>query len=227
MIPCIIPARGGSKGFPGKNIALLGGKPLLAWSVDAARESESVDRVIVATDDREIANVARDHGAQVHWRSDESATDEAPSEQVLLEVICEHVLDLCPVIVFLQPTSPLRPAGLIDDAIDRMIERKADSLFTCRHVEGYTWRSAGDEVMPNYLRRLPRQFRESSTYEENGSLYLFRPWVILQTGSRLGGKIAHYQMDPLDSFQVDEEADLRLMESILEVRHDRRSAAAV
>jgi N-acylneuraminate cytidylyltransferase len=111
----VIPARGGSKGLPGKNIRGLAGRPLLAWSIAAAESSDLVDRTLVSTDSPEIADVARSYGAEVIERPAEFATDEATTIAVL-----GHVARSVPeagTFVVLQPTSPLRDLGLIDDCV--------------------------------------------------------------------------------------------------------------
>lgn len=220
MIPCIIPARGKSKGIPRKNVVLVGGKPLIAWSIEQALAAREVDRVIVATDDNEIADVARDCGAAVYWRSQESATDNAPSEMVLQEVIASQGLSECEAIVFLQATSPIRQQGEIDAVCKWMRRGSVDSVFSARKIEGYTW-SGG---IPDFTNRLPRQSR-GERHEENGSIYAFRPNVIEQYGNRLGGKVGIFEMHPLDSFQIDEPSDIALIESLMEIRCDSHARA--
>ena len=218
MIPCIIPARGGSKSIPHKNITLLSGKPLIVWSIEQARAAEEIDRVIVATNCDRIADVAREHQAQVYWRSEESATDAAPSEHVLQEVVTELGYHSCEAIVFLQATSPVRLPGEIDRAIGLFRDRQADSLFSGRHVEGYTWRQNDAQLTPLYITRRRRQDEAGETIEENGSIYIFQPRVLLETGNRLGGKVVCHKMHTLDSWQVDEFEDIPLIERIMEVR---------
>src|SRR5688572_16624813 len=118
MIPCIIPARGGSKGIPRKNIVEICGKPLIAWSIEQALGSSLVDQVIVATDDDEIEVVARSTGylgVTIFRRSKESASDKAPTETVLRDVVREFWKD-AEAIVFLQATSPCRQPTDIDNA---------------------------------------------------------------------------------------------------------------
>ncbi|MBI2288033.1 MAG: acylneuraminate cytidylyltransferase family protein, partial [Chloroflexi bacterium] len=116
----IIPARGGSKRIPRKNLLLLGGKPLLAYSIEHARQARRVDRTMVSTDDDEIAAVARQYGAEVVKRPPELSTDTATSEDALLHVLgyLEGKEHFTPdIVVFLQCTSPLRKPDDIDNAI--------------------------------------------------------------------------------------------------------------
>lgn len=219
-VSAIIPVRGGSKGIPRKNLYPLGGRPLLAYTVEAAVSATRINRVIVSTDDDEISTIAGDYGAEVITRPVELAGDEATSESALL-----HVLDRLRVgegyepdlVVFLQATSPIRGREDIDGAVDLLISQDADSLFSGCRVHGFVWRRHhGDlrSVSYDFLRRKRRQ-EMGEDYLENGSIYVFKPWVLRETGNRLGGKIVVYEMDPLHSFQVDEPADIELMERIL------------
>jgi len=224
----IIPARGGSKGIPHKNIVPLAGKPLVAWSVEAARQTPAVTRVVVSTDDEDIAKVSRQFGAEAVTRPTEISGDSASSESALL-----HVLDAFQttegwepdLVVFLQATSPLRQPDDIQRAIETLQRDEADSLFSACHVEGFTWRLPRDgqagRVEPiNYdpIHRPRRQELAEEILEENGSIYVFKPWVLRQFNSRLGGKIAVHKMDRLDSFQIDTLADLELLEGLIALR---------
>lgn len=226
MILAVIPARGGSKGIPRKNVVHLCGRPLISYSIEQAHRSQLVNRVVVATDDEEIAAVAKHHGADIYWRSADSATDTAPTEVVLREVIRaqQQTPDL---VVFLQATSPIRQPYDVDEAIATLTASDADSLFSARVVHGYTWRRSGRIISPNYACRTPRQGQSTHTLEENGSLYVFKPWVLEQLNNRLGGTIVPYLMHPLDSFQIDEQDDLQLMAELMEVRLNVRHAAEV
>lgn len=216
VIAAIIPARGGSKGIPRKNILRLGGKPLIAWSIGHAKLAAAVERVIVSTDDDDIAGVAKDCAAEVIFRPPDMARDDSPSEEALRHALKQ--LDEQPeLVVFLQPTSPIRQADDVDRAILTLEAAKADSVFSCRLIEGYTWRLDG-HVAPNYLQRKPRQKWHNQVLEENGSIYVFKPWVLANGGERLGGIIAPYYMHPLDSFQLDEPDDIPLFEALIRVR---------
>lgn len=226
----IIPARGGSKGVPRKNVRLLAGKPLLAYTIEQAKETPAVSRVVVSTDDAGIAAVAKRYGAEVVWRPPAISGDTATSESALL-----HALDYLrdaegyepDLVVFLQATSPLRQPGDIENALETLRREQADSLFSACPVEGFIWRSKGGDVTPiNYdpVRRPLRQAGTETIWEENGSIYVFAPYVLRKHNSRLGGKIAVYQMSRLDSFQVDEPGDLELMEKLLALRRARQKS---
>ncbi|MEA3494002.1 MAG: acylneuraminate cytidylyltransferase family protein, partial [Candidatus Margulisiibacteriota bacterium] len=135
MILGIIPARGGSKGIPRKNIKMIAGKPLIVWTIEAAKRSKLMDRFVVSTEDPEIAKIAREHGAEVVIRPAELATDEATTISALQHVLSQ--ID-AKTVVLLQPTSPVREKGLIDRCIERFNETKVDNLatgFICKFME--------------------------------------------------------------------------------------------
>lgn len=224
----IIPARGGSKGIPGKNIVPLAGKPLIAWSIEAARGAGLVDSVFVSTDSSEIAKVSLEYGAEIINRPAELAGDIASSETALL-----HAIDTVektggiPVdlVVFLQATSPVRDGTDIDNAIRQYRVTGADSLFSCTTVEDYfMWEKDGDtyrSINYDYHNRKMRQNIEPR-YVENGSIYVFTPELIRRENNRLGGRIAIYEMPFWKSFQVDEVEDLDICAFYLEAKIMKR-----
>lgn len=215
MTTAIIPARGGSKGIKRKNLVNVCGKPLVLWTIEQALACMLIDEVIVSTDCREIGEVATAAGAKWFPRSDSTASDTATSESALLEVL--ESLDPIDLVVFLQATSPIRQPGDIEGAIQTLVEEQADSCFSARCIEGYTW-TVGGAVTPNYYDRQRRQNQSVTRWEENGSIYVFKPAVLRENNKRLGGKIAIYEMHPLDSFQVDVPADLQLIEQLMALR---------
>lgn len=226
----IIPARGGSKGIPGKNIVPLCGKPLLAWTIEAAKAASYVDRLVVSTDDPEITGVAREYGAEVIERPAEISGDTASSESALLHALdALHAADAYEpeLVVFLQPTSPLRREYDIDNAVETLHARNADSLFSARHVEGFIWQTDGHAPSPldyDPATRSTRQKLSRRALEENGSIYVFKPSILRKHGARLGGEIAAYLMHPLDSFQVDTPEDIDLLEALFRLRPPRATA---
>lgn len=226
----LIPARGGSKGIPRKNLAPLAGRPLLAWTIAHARGTPEIDRVVVSTDDTEMARLARAEGAEVVERPAELAGDEASSESALV-----HALDALRErggfepgrVVFLQATSPLRRPDDISLALETLERETADSLLSACPVHGFVWRQGGEgggepRALTYDPAARPRRQEIGEDLLENGSIYIFKPRILRETGNRLGGKIAVHLMDPLDSFQVDEPGDLELMERLLLLRPERR-----
>lgn len=217
----IIPARGGSKGIVRKNVRPILGKPLLAYSIEHAARTSAVTRVVVSTDDAEIAAVAQQYGAEVIWRPAELSGDTASSESALLHVLDtlqdreQYVPDL---VVFLQATSPLRANDDIQLALEKMVQENADSLFSGCAVEGFVWRSSATRLSAvNYdpVSRPRRQDLQESIIEENGSIYVFKPWVLRELKSRLGGKISVYSMPRRASYQIDVPSDLAWMAQLM------------
>ena len=200
-IIAIIPARAGSKGIPRKNLKLLNGIPLIAYSIIAANQSKMIEKVIVSTDDNEIAEVSSSYGAEIVLRPNEISNDTAQSEDALLHCIdfLESNFDYKPdLIVFLQATSPLRKKTDIDGAIQKLIESNADSLFSANieHFCGRWQKDINDALVPqNYsLEKRPMRQDYPIEYFENGSIYVFRLNVIRNSGLRLGGKVEAFQM---------------------------------
>jgi len=228
---CIIPARGGSKGVPRKNLRPLNGRPLVAHSIGHALESESVGRTFVSTDDAEIASVARSLGAEVIERPASISGDTASSESALL-----HALDSLgetegyrpELVVFLQATSPLRLPGDIDAAVRTLLDHRADSLFSACVSHEFLWRAERDGVVPiNYNPgRRPRRQEMAPQYRENGSIFVTRREILESTGSRLGGRIAIHEMSLLDSLQIDTEEDFLLLEAVIAARGASLGAGA-
>ncbi len=222
-ILAIIPARGGSKGIPRKNIRMLAGKPLLVWSIEAARATPAIERVVVSTDDAEIGAIAQQYGAEVIWRPAEISGDTATSESALV-----HALDYLrateqyepDLVVFLQATSPLREPDDLQNAIDTLQHEQADSLFSACSVHGFVWRRDRNGLFSLTYDYRHRQRRQDAPEDlmENGSIYVFKPWVLRELNNRLGGKIAVYRMSVRNSFQVDELDDLVLMEQLMSAR---------
>lgn len=220
---CIIPARGGSKRLPQKNLLRLCGKPLIAHTIEHARGARRVCRVVVSTDNPEIARVSRDCGAEVIVRPLQLSGDKASSESALLHVLEELGKEgyRPELVVFLQCTSPVRTSQDIDRAVDMLLRGRADSLFSACRNERFLWRRIGKRLKPlNYdYRARPRDQDHPQEYRENGSIYVFRPEILERHGCRLGGKIAVYEMDYWSSFQVDALEHLGLCEWILERRN--------
>lgn len=222
IVPAIIPARGGSKGIPGKNLVEVGGRPLLGHTLEHARATPEITEVVVSTDSDEIAAYSESLGATVVRRPPELSGDTASSESALL-----HALDTLrdrdgrdpDLVVFLQATSPVRPAGAVSRAIQVLLLDEADSLFSACPLHGFVWKlEASRPTALSYdHRHRPRRQELCQHVEENGSIYVFRPWVLRETGNRLGGRIAVHLMDPLYAVQVDEPRDVERVTRLLDI----------
>jgi CMP-N,N'-diacetyllegionaminic acid synthase len=210
----VIPARGGSKRFPGKNIVDFAGKPLIAWTIEAALESKHINRVIVSTDNEEIARIAKQYGAEIPFlRPSELATDTATSISVI-----EHLIMKVPgyeFVILLQPTSPLRTSLHIDGAIEKLLIKEADGVVSVSKVDHpVEWTNVlpEDDSMDNFVNESLRNTRSqdlTSYYRLNGAIYIGRT-VKLQTEKSflLTEKSFAYKMKQQDSIDIDDEYDL-------------------
>lgn len=221
-VVAIIPARGGSKGLPRKNIRLLAGKPLIAYSIEAAKVSSYVDRVVVSTDDPEIAEVSRQWGAEVPFlRPAELAQDLTPTEPVLthavewLEAVEGYRVDI---VLFLQPTDVFRKRFMIDEAIRRLLaDPTLDSAFVAYPTHKNFWRKVGDRYVrlaPDLVYG-PRQTRERLYREDTGLACATRAALIKQ-GKRIGERVDIIPNDDDVSFiDIHTEFDFWLAEKVL------------
>ena len=220
----LIPARGGSKGIPRKNLAPLGGKPLIVWTIEAARAAELVSRVAVSTDDDEIAQVARGAGAEVISRPAELSGDAAQTEPALEHAVAylrEREGYRPDLLVMLQCTSPLRGAETIERGIRLLAETGCDCVLSVSpiqnpHVTGTLGPAGLWQPRYRYDQRALSQQVEP-LYAENGALYVLRREVLETYHNRLGGEVHALVMDPLRSVDIDRPEDLRLAEALMQV----------
>lgn len=203
MILGVTPARGGSKGVPRKNIRLLAGKPLLAWTIEAAQESQFIDEYVVSTEDEEIAEIAEKWGARVLWRPPELATDEAETLPVLQHALQEIPADT---LVMLQATSPIRDEGLIDSCIQKFIATGVDSLatgFNCTFIE--------------YGKNHPRRQDIPGFFYDDGNVYVMRADLTI-AGDQYGRHIERVYLDREQNVEIDDEFDFWVTEQIMSRR---------
>lgn len=217
----LIPARGGSKGVPGKNIRPAGGKPLIAWTIEAAKASRYVDRVILSSDDPAIAAVAKQFGCEVPFmRPAELATDEADSMDVIrhaLKTLPEHYDYL----VLLQPTSPLRRSADIDGALERCLQGATQTCVTvCEPDKSPYWMmtmAADGSVQPLFRAdQIPARRQDAPPiFALNGAVYVAPTEHLAAGGAFLTPTTAGYPMPKERSFDIDTELDLRLADFLL------------
>jgi len=228
-ILAIIPARGGSKGIPRKNVLPLAGKPLIAHSIDAAKASRFVTRVVVSTDDAEIAEVSRRFGADIVIRPPEIASDTSPSEQALL-----HVLDALErdegyrpdLVVFLQCTSPLTAPEDIDGTITALTEAGADSALAVIPFHYFLWKRDGEGqacgVNHEKSVRLMRQQREPE-FLETGAVYVMRTAGFRASKHRFFGRTVLHETPVERRLEIDEPEDFMIaVERLTSLRRSRR-----
>jgi len=219
-IIAIIPARGGSRGIPKKNIKEIAGKPLIAWTIIPALKSKYLDRVIVSTDDKEIANISRERGVEVIERPRELAGDKSEIIELippLLEVLKRenYIPD---VIVILQPTSPLRLACHIDESIEIFFKGKHDSLISVCPSHVFIYRTEENKAFPVNCDFKKRQRRQDikPAYRENGAIYILERENLMKEKTIPNGEVGLYIMPEENSFEIDEEFDLWICEKIIE-----------
>jgi N-acylneuraminate cytidylyltransferase len=220
----IIPARGGSKGIPRKNVLPLGGKPLIAHNIEAALGARHVNRLVVSTDDPEIASISADYGAEVVWRPSELSTDSASSESALLhtlEYLKKHEDYQPDMLVFLQCTSPLTSPEDIDASVDAMLRTNADTALAVVPFHYFIWKSSPEGyalgVNHNPSIRPLRQERDPQ-YLEAGAVYAMRVPGFLAARHRFFGKTAMYEMPVDRRLEIDEPVDFKIAEMLLRLR---------
>ncbi len=208
----VIPARGGSKGVPGKNLATVGGISLVGRAIRAALASARVDRVVVSTDDDGIAAEARSHGADVVRRPDALATDDATSEDALnhaLDELKREGLDV-EILAFLQATSPFIDVAALDRAIGRVSSGESDSVFAAVESAAFLWRIEGDRargINHDDGHRPRRQDREAE-YRETGAFYVMRVAGFREAGFRFFGRVGVELVPPLTAIEIDSVEEL-------------------
>jgi N-acylneuraminate cytidylyltransferase len=230
QILALIPARGGSKSLPRKNIRLLGGHPLLAYSIAAGRAAAHVDRVIVSTDDPEIAAVARAYGAEVPFlRPADLAQDDTPDLPVFhhaLTWLAEKEAFRPEVVVQLRPTSPLRPPGLVDRGIEILAAQSSADSARAVIPSGQNpykmWRQAEDgRIVPllddGFVEpyNMPRQLLPP-TFWQTGHLDVIRSRTILLQASMTGGRVFPIPVDPAYAVDIDSPKDFVRAETLLQ-----------
>ncbi len=217
----IITARGGSKGLPGKNIADLGGRPLIAWAIEAARASQHVDRIVVSSDDDAIIAAALKYGADVPFvRPAALASDDAKSIDVVLDALDR--LPLFDIVVLLQPTSPLRSAEDIDATVGRLLSTGAPSCVTVRPAEEHpywTFRLGDENRLEHFCcptDRLPSRRQDLPTaWCLNGAVYAARcDWLRRERSFLAVGTVAH-PMSAERSIDIDTAADFERARAIV------------
>jgi len=225
-IIAIIPARGGSKGLPRKNILPLAGKPLIAWSIEEALATPEVSRVIVSTDDEEIAEISKKHGAYVPFiRSAELSSDVASGVDVVIDAVKraqEYYDETYDWVLLLQPTSPLRRVIDIQSAIDIAAAEDVDSVIGVKEVSEYPqWMKAVNEdgEMSEYFPELARTINRQeivAPYIVNGAIYLTKVSKLLESGNYYGGVTKAYIMPQERSIDIDSLMDFKMAECLFQ-----------
>ncbi|WP_425405443.1 cytidylyltransferase domain-containing protein [Hwanghaeella sp.] len=226
-IVAMIPARGGSKSVPYKNLEMLGDRPLLAWPIETAKQAPEIGEVYVSTDDDRIAAVARDYGAEVIRRPDALATDSALVIDAIrhLRDVLERDGDPIEVMVLLEATSPFREAGLVSRCINRLLDEELDSIATFHQADinpERTWRVEDGAPRPFIDGAIPWKPRQQLTpaYQLNGAVYAFRPGKLPEDSpSLLYGKMGAEIVSASSVIDIDEKEDFVRANAILSARN--------
>lgn len=218
----MIPARGGSKGIPRKNLREVGGRPLITWTVEQALAAEADLHVLVSTDDEEIAEVARAAGADVPWlRPAALAADTAATEPTVEHAIgrvTEATGKEPEAVLLLQATSPIRLPGTLDRAVAQFRETGVDSLIGVIPRSPFFWWASDPpraDYDPAHRQRRQDMRPEQLRYYENGSLYLTRTSIYREQHNRIGGRIGLFVMNQVEGIDIDTLADLHLADAYL------------
>lgn len=231
----LVPARGGSKGIHHKNIVPCGGRPLLAWTAEAAQGSELLDRTILSSDDPDIMDVAREWNIEVPFRRpEELAQDDIPALPVITHAVewMEQVESFrADVIVLLQPTSPLRLSQHIDEAVQVLLDSpEADSVVSVtdvphQYAPDSVMVAEGDQVVPwlphNEGRNL-RQHKREFLARNGPAIYAFRWECLSQKGRIYGDGVLGYRMSTEESIDVDTPLDLKICDMLLRERQSMK-----
>jgi CMP-N,N'-diacetyllegionaminic acid synthase len=209
----LIPARGGSKRIPQKNITNLHGKPLIAWSIETAKKCDLIDEVWVSTDCEEIAEVSKKYGAAVIDRPPQLAGDTASSESALMH-FAESETTSFDILVFIQATSPLTQPKHLQCGIELIKQNKCDSTLSVSEDLRFYWNSNRSPI--NYsLSHRPFSQEKEKWYKETGAFYITKKDALLSSKCRLSGKIEFVVVPELYSWEIDTYEDFEIVSLIM------------
>ena len=219
----IIPARGGSKGLPRKNLANLCGRPLIAWTIEASLNSTYITKTVVSSDDKDILDVALGCGAEIIKRPDNIASDEATSESLV-----KHAIDLLgaagdffDIVILLQPTSPLRNSQDVDEAFEIFFDSGASAMISTSEFDNKilkTFTEGSDGLLKGVSSNkyaFTRRQDLPSVYMPNGAIYIINVKSFRKNESFLTSKTLNYIMSKEKSIDVDNLHDLKTIESLI------------
>lgn len=227
-ILCVIPVRGGSKGIPRKNLKPIAGKPLVAWTIEQALHAKTALApeieldVVVSTDDKELADIAREYGAEVPFmRPAELAEDTTATEPVI-----EHAIEFMShegrrpdAVMLLQATSPVRLPGTLERAARQFVASDSDSMVGVIPIGPFIWAATEPPTAQYEVMARPRRqelTRETFRYRENGSMYITKTEIYEEFHNRLAGKIELFMLDDIEGVDIDAPIDFSVAEHQLE-----------
>lgn len=212
-ILAVIPARAGSKGIPNKNIRVIGGHPLIYYSIRNAKESEMITDIIVSTDSPEVRIIAQQMGVECHWRDERLCGDAVTLDAVIYDAIPKANKEY-DYIVTMQPTSPTLKVHTLDSAIRHTINNNLDTVISAINAPHLSWGEENGKKVPNYEERLNRQFLPPC-YLETGAFVISNRKIVTPE-TRIGKKVDVYEVSENEAIDVDTFEDLKSVASILE-----------
>lgn len=227
----IIPARGGSKGLPQKNVKSMLGKPLIAWTIQQALETEQIDHTVVTTDNHRIAKVSEAFGARVPFRRPpELSGDKSTIERAMLHCLAWHekIEEFVPdAVILLQCTTPLRRRGRIAEAIEQFESSGVDCLVGVSPVRKFLWEeTAGGAPRPLYdPKHQPRRHDIKAPhlrYVENGSIYIIKTNVFIKQKSRVAGKVCLFKMSEEEGHEIKTAEEFEFVQLLMHALNRQR-----
>jgi CMP-N-acetylneuraminic acid synthetase/spore coat polysaccharide biosynthesis predicted glycosyltransferase SpsG len=210
----IIPARGGSKGIPRKNVRLLNGKPLIAYVIETAKRAANIDKVVVSTEDEEIASVSKQYGAEVIMRPPELSTDEVPLDPVIDYTVkrIEENFNVN-IVVTIQPTSPLLKTETLEEIINKVQAEDLDTIITAVDDRHLAWNKIDNQFVPRYTKRVNRQYLPSE-FRETGAVFATKREFVTEN-NRIGNNLSLFEVDKYESVDIDSPLDWWVAEKLL------------
>lgn len=211
-ILAVIPARAGSKGIPNKNIRIVGGSPLISYSINNALNSRYITKVVVTTDSPEVRIIAQQLGADVHWRSEELCADDVTLDAVVYDALQGY--EDMDYVVTMQPTSPTLQVNTLDAAIEEAVQNNTDTLISVINDPRLSWKlDSNNNVIPSYTKRLNRQWLPAE-FAETGA-FVISKFEYVTPNSRFGRNVQVFEVSADEGIDIDNFNDLRNIEYIL------------
>lgn len=212
-----VPVRSGSKSIKDKNIKLLNGKPLFFWVLNALQNASEINKIILATDSTNYAEIAKSFNfskLEIYMRSAENASDTASTESVVLEYLEKANLNSQDIFVLAQATSPLTKSEDFDNALRQFAYSGKNSMLSCVKSKRFFWDKDGNTINYDYRNR-PRRQDFEGMFMENGAFYINKVENILKDKNRLSGQIGIYEMHESTAIEIDEPIDWKIVEILL------------
>lgn len=211
-IIAVIPARGGSKGIPRKNIRLMDGKPLIAYAIENAQKTGMIENVLVSTDDEEIADISRMYGAKVIERPEKLGGDSVTLDPVIYHAVNAYEAEngAVDIVITMQPTSPLMTVQTLKNALNSYLNKEADTMISATNHPHLAWSEVDGKYVPLYKERLNRQYLPKHLTETGAFVISRREYVTEK--SRFGQKVDLYEMPEEEAVDIDDYADWTICE---------------